>query len=342
MANLISRNDVQAAIAAPVIAKMGYKPEPTLDTTILYGIGQLSADGREKSRHLFPQLVEAHQTAIQLLAEQGITTPDAFRALCLLPGNTLTKTELSVNNWVEARTWETDTNDEGELIRPIAEGEICVFAPQSGYMRQADLEMINDKTARVKVASAWVYSAATTSSDYRITQLPQGTVVKGLVASGSYYSVKFRTTTDPIHVIYELATPLTIPFSEPLNLTFTDFDPEDGIVLYDRDSNPLWQSHRINVWVNPSENAQTATLYAKSSDYPVEADRLSCIQYVDTLPEGVTKAYHLDYGSPNPEWVEQHKTLPSGIRAQLQGLGLSFNADYLSRLEARVAALEAK
>ena len=135
---------------------MGYKPEPTLDTTILYGIGQLSADGREKSRHLFPQLVEAHQTAIQLLAEQGITTPDPFRALCLLPGNTLTKTELTVNNWVRQidNPWETDTNDEGELI--LAEGEIGVLTTQSGYMRQADLEMINDKTARVKVASAWV------------------------------------------------------------------------------------------------------------------------------------------------------------------------------------------
>ena len=259
MANLINRQDVQTAIAAPVLAKMGEKPDATLDTTILYGIGQLGADGREKSRHLFPQLTEAHQTAIQLLAEQGITTPDAFRALCLLPGNTLTKTELSVKYWVKEGT-------------DASEGNITV----GGY------------------------------------------------------------------TIYPLDTPLVIPFSEPLNLTFTDFDPEDGIVLYDRDGEPLWQTHRINVWVNPSENAETATLYAKSSEYPVEADRLSCIQYVDTLPEGVTKEYHLAYGTPNPEWVEQHQTLPTGIRAQLQGLGLSFNADYLARLEARVAALEAK
>ena len=130
MANLINRQDVQAAIAAPVLAKMGYKPDATLDTTILYGIGQLGADGREKSRHLFPQLTEAHQTAIQLLQEQGITTPDAFRALCLLPGNTLTKTELSVKYWVKEGTDEAEGNTcvGGYTIYPLEAPIVITFS----------------------------------------------------------------------------------------------------------------------------------------------------------------------------------------------------------------------
>ena len=332
MANLINRKDVQAAIAAPVLAKMGYKRDATLDTTILYGIGQLGADGREKSRHLFPQLTEAHQTAIQLLAERGITTPDAFRALCLLPGNTLTKTELSVKYWVVefdgSENWIGDgtnnINSEAYLYTINHGVSICnVLGYADGKWAAGSMP---DKT----IGLAGDHSFYVSDSEHKT------------VSAWKQYLRDLKAAGTPLTVIYQLATPLVVPFSEPLNLTFTDFDPEDGIVLYDRDGEPLWQTHRINVWVNPSENAQTATLYAKSSEYPVEADRLSCIQYVDTLPEGVTKEYHLAYGTPNPEWVEQHKTLPVGIKAQLAGLGLSFNADYLARLEARVAALEAR
>ena len=313
---MIHINDLTLSSFAEGMAAQGYKPNPEMMLARMGGIKVYSANGNLKpqcTRDYTAELNRAWTQALQLLSERGIRTDlpicaSPFQATLDIPnriGVWFDKDALHISAWVGNEfDWLTNTDDEANLIpSTLPEGAICPFSTQSGFMRSADLEMINDKVARVKVASANVYSDIYGTQSG--TKLPQGTIVKGVAdsTSATYKNVKFITT-DNVNYIYPLAEPLTIPFDAPLNANISDVAPDDIIALTDTEGNDMFTIQSIL-----RDTEQWNTLLAQSEDLRTNA-------------EAHPELNHLVLAHPSQEWQTQHSQYAvSNILHNLLGFG---------------------
>ena len=311
---MIHINDLTLQTFAEGMAAQGYKPEPEMMLARMGGIKVYSANGNLKpqcTRDYTAELNRAWTQALQLLSERGIRTDlpicaSPFQATLDLPnriGVWFDKDALHISAWVGNEfDWLTNTDDEANLIpSTLPEGAICPFSTQSGYMRSDDLEMINDKVARVKVASA-PYGSASHSTIYGY--LPMGTVVKGLGEVNSYGNRNCKFITTDVNYLYPLAEPIDIPFDAPLNANISDVAPDDIIALTDTEGNDMFTIQSI-----ARDTEQWNTLLAQSEDLRTNA-------------EAHPELNHLVLAHPSQEWQTQHSQYAvSNILHNLLGFG---------------------
>lgn len=202
---------------------------------------------------------------------QQLQTPHFFgmsETVCV----TTTRKALEVSAWMRQWDgWLNGTDDEGNLL--LAEGEIGVFTPQSGYMRKSDLTWDGSgKVATVKNDGAKVYGAVDWSSDF--ASLPAGTVVKG-VSDASNWSgmcnVKVTTLPDTdILILYPLADPIRIQYSDlglpDINSGMMGITTDHILTLSDTDG---LEMHRLQPveWTDEEGNTHPALITRYSKAY---------------------------------------------------------------------------
>lgn len=205
---------------------------------------------------------------------QQLQTPHFFgmsETVCV----TTTRKALEVSAWMRQWDgWLNGTDDEGNLL-PLAEGELSVFTPQSGYMLKSDLTWDGSgKVATVKNDGAWVWSntGTSTAAENRVVRLPAGTVIKA-VASINDNKVSMTYTTLPdtdILILYPLADPIRIQYSDlglpDINSGMIGITTDHILTLSDTDGLEMHRLEPVD-WTDEEGNTHPALITRWSKAY---------------------------------------------------------------------------